>query len=72
MVRNCGYHLNVLAKPRYRDPVLLAGRAEPALAIHAYQLHYGAYAPVGMFHVGQTVQAPGLEWATLKVADFED
>jgi hypothetical protein len=51
-----------------------AGRTRPlaAAVIHAYQLHYGAYAPVGVFHVGQTVQAPGLEWATLKVADLED
>jgi hypothetical protein len=46
--------------------------AEPELAIHAVQLHYGAYAPAGIFRAGQTVQVPGLEWATLKVADLDD
>jgi hypothetical protein len=46
--------------------------ADVVLAIHAFQLHYGAYAPVGVFHTGQTVQVPGLEWATLDVADLED
>jgi Uma2 family endonuclease len=138
VVRNGGYHLNVLAKPRFRvvgpieirlanehrrNPDLAVVHAsaydrrksrylpadvvlaievvspgsetddrrekpfeyaeaaipfywrvelEPELAIHAFQLHYGAYAPVGVFHTGQTVQVPGLEWATLDVADVED
>lgn len=45
---------------------------EPELAVHTYQLHYGAYAPVGVFGSGQTVQVPGLEWAALRVADLEE
>lgn len=45
---------------------------EPTLEIHAFQLHYGAYAPVGVFGSGQTVQVPGLEWAALNVADLDE
>lgn len=44
----------------------------PELAVHAYRLHYGGYAPVGVFRSGQTVQVPGLEWAALTVADLDD
>lgn len=45
---------------------------EPELAVHAFQLHYGAYAPVGVFRSDQIVQVKGLEWATIMVADLAD
>lgn len=45
---------------------------EPQLAIHAFQLHYGAYAPVGIFRSGQTVKVLGLEWAALNVSDLDE
>lgn len=138
VVRNCGFHLNALAKPQFRvvgpieirlaeehrrnpDLAVVSSAAydrkksrylptdvvlaievvspgsetddrrekpfeyaeagipfywrvelEPDLAIHAFQLHYGSYAPNGVFRSGQVVQVPGLEWAALNVSELDE
>jgi Uma2 family endonuclease len=43
---------------------------EPELEIHTYRLDLSKYRPTGPFTAGDTVVAPGLEWATFPVSDL--
>lgn len=45
---------------------------EPGLSFHTFRLHYGSYAPTGVFRPGDVVEVPGLEWAALNVSDLDD
>jgi Uma2 family endonuclease len=45
---------------------------EPELVIHTYRLDGSRYRDTGAFGVGETVAAPGLEWASIAVADLVD
>ncbi len=46
---------------------------DPDVVIYTYQLAKGSkYVHTGTFAVGETVAAPGLEWASVEVAELSE